>query len=101
MIVKLTEVIKNSSGVAKSPGDNRTYSLREVYVNPEHVVCVREDIRHLQLLKAGALPEELDENHKFSHVIMQRGQSGIDLIVVGEPKYIEKKLRSGVNLLNG
>jgi len=41
MLVKLTEVHHNSTLTTKSE-----YSLREVFVNPEHVVMIREEGRY-------------------------------------------------------
>ena len=38
MLVKLTEVHHNSTLTTKDK-----YSLREVFVNPEHVVMIREE----------------------------------------------------------
>ena len=46
MLVRLTEVC-NTGAVT----NNAQYSLREVYVNPEHVVMVREEQRLKQKLK--------------------------------------------------
>ena len=50
--IRLIEVSKSSNIIKNSP-----YTLREVYINPEHVVCLREDTFTSQLLKEGKLPE--------------------------------------------
>jgi hypothetical protein len=86
-IVKLIEVSK-SSNVINGAG----YTLKEIFVNPEHVVCLREDYHTLQLLQEGRLPDNLDTRQKFTKVQMNRGSTGLDVIVVGCPSVVEEKL---------
>lgn len=100
MFVTLTEVVENTTTTAVN-GGNR-YTLREVTINPEYVVCVREDAGMQRALNEGRLPSELSETHQFTRVYLDRGQSGIDLVVVGEPHVIEAKLIPNTReLLNG
>ena len=49
---KLIEVTQNSATA-------KTYSLREVFVNPEFVVSLTPDINTKRLLTEGRLPEGL------------------------------------------
>tara|TARA_Y100000296_G_scaffold70998_1_gene86109 strand:+ start:280 stop:531 length:252 start_codon:yes stop_codon:yes gene_type:complete len=70
----------------------QTYTLREVFVNPEHVVMVREESRMTQLNEQGLLPSELDKNHRFSKLIINRGHTGSEIVVVGAPEIIEATL---------
>tara|TARA_R110002020_G_scaffold173191_4_gene363962 strand:+ start:1665 stop:1916 length:252 start_codon:yes stop_codon:yes gene_type:complete len=70
----------------------QTYTLREVFVNPEHVVMVREESRMQQLNEQGMLPSELDKNHRFSKLIINRGHTGSEIVVVGAPEIIETTL---------
>jgi hypothetical protein len=86
-IVKLVEVSKSSSVVSGAG-----YTLREIFVNPEHVVCLREDYYTQQLLVEGKLPNNLDTRQKFTKVQLNRGSTGLDVIVVGCPSIIEEKL---------
>ena len=44
MLVKLTEVCNNGAVTTK-----KLYSLREVFINPEHVVMIREEKRMKEL----------------------------------------------------
>ena len=44
MLIKLTEIYNNGALTMR-----QTYTLREVFVNPEHVVMVREESRMTQL----------------------------------------------------
>ena len=91
MIVKFVEVFESTR--VHSNESNRTFALREVFVNPEQVVCVRSDVELQQRLQEGFLPDGLDPRQEFSKIYLNRGQSGLDIIVVGRPAIIEKELQ--------
>jgi hypothetical protein len=88
MIIKLVEVFENK----KFTQEAKRYSVREVFVNPDHVVCLRSEPNYGRLLQEGVLPEGLDSRQEFTRVHMSRGQLGLDIIVVGSPSSIEDKL---------
>jgi|19_taG_2_1085344.scaffolds.fasta_scaffold20749_4 hypothetical protein len=90
MIIRFTEVYEATRSHAKDT--QRSFSLREVFINPEHVVCVRSDPGFKRNLMEGTLPEGLDTRQEFSRVYMNRGQAGLDVVVVGDPDIIEEKL---------
>jgi hypothetical protein len=70
----------------------RSYSLRSVYVNPAHVVCLREDGDAGMLLREGRLPPGLDDRQSFTRISINKGTYGQDLIVVGKIDEVYKKL---------
>ena len=92
MLVKLTEVCSNG---AITIGEK--YKLREVFVNPEHVIMIREDHRVRELNEQGRLrmvgEDSLDEKHRFSKLTINRGHSGSEIVVVGAPHIIEGSLK--------
>ena len=93
MIVKLVEIIRTSKFMSENGSlSKENYILREVFVNPDHVVCLREDGLYKKLLMEGHLLDDLDENQSFTKVYLNRGQSGIELTIVGEPSSVQKKL---------
>jgi hypothetical protein len=96
MLVKLTEVCNNGAVTT-----NKLYSLREVFVNPEHVVMIREEKRLRELNENGKVAAGLDENHQFSKLTINRGQAGTEIIVVGSPSTIENSLKKPPQLLRG
>ena len=61
--VKLTEVFKQNRFTSK---DDK-YKMRPIYVNPDFVICLREDEQTLKILKEdqGLLPDGLDARHEF------------------------------------
>ena len=96
MLVKLTEVCNNGAVTT-----NKHYSLREIFVNPEHVVMIREEKRMKELNERGKVAANLDGAHQFSKLTINRGQSGTEIIVVGAPEIIENTLNKGKQLLRG
>ena len=98
MLVTLVEVVETKRGYSQTTSENRTgavYSLREVTVNPSHVVCLREDTNMSQRLDEGRLPKDVDTRQQFTRVYLDRGQSGLDLTVVGSLHQTQEKL--GIN----
>ena len=86
-LVKLTEVCHNNTLTTQ-----QDYTLREVYINPEHVVMIREEARMRQLNEDGSLPPELNSGHQFTKLTINRGHTGTEIIVVGSPSIIETSL---------
>ena len=79
------------------------YGLREVFINPSHVVCIRpEDVLKNKMLTEGAYPEGLHEEQGFTRLYLNRGQVGLDMVVVGSAEVVEAKLfESQKKLLRG
>ena len=88
MLVRLTEVCAN--GAVTTPNN---YVLREVFINPEHVVMIREERRIKELNERGLLSEGLDTEHRFSKLTINRGQTGTEIVVIGAPDLVETKLQ--------
>ena len=103
MLVTLTEVAENTK--ARSIGSaerTKVYTLREILVNPSHVVCLREDGSTNRLLAEGHLPQGMDPRQRFTRVFLERGQAGIDVVVVGSPDQIREIIRkNNKELLKG
>tara|TARA_R100000315_G_C5202642_1_gene119376 strand:- start:593 stop:829 length:237 start_codon:yes stop_codon:yes gene_type:complete len=77
------------------------YSLREIFINPEHVVMIREEKRMKELNESGKVASGLNQNHKFSKLTINRGQAGTEIVVVGSPEIVESTLKAGKQLLRG
>jgi hypothetical protein len=97
MLVRLTEICQNNLLTSKK--DN--YTLREVFVNPEHVVMIREEARMQSLSEQGHLPEDLSTSHRFTKLTINRGQTGTEIVVVGAPDIIERSLNQNKKLIRG
>ena len=89
MLIKLTEVCTNGAVTTR-----QDYMLREIFVNPEHVIMIREERRLQELNEMGRLAGGLDSNHKFSKLTINRGHTGTEIIVVGVPEIVETQLNT-------
>ena len=96
MLVRLTEIHHNSTLTTKSE-----YTLREVFVNPEHVVMIREELRMKQLNENGSLPDNLSQTHRFTKLTINRGHTGTEIVVIGAPDIVEQTLNNNSQLLRG
>jgi len=96
MVIKLVEVCK-SMGI----GTTENYALKEVFINPEHVVCLRSDDLTRQRLQENKLPDELDRRQEFTRIQLNRGHNGLDVVVVGAPSLVEQKLKMPRQVLHG
>ena len=100
-MVKFIEIKETNKFTALSAGHSAGYTLREIFINPEHVVCIREDESAKKQLKEGHMPDDLDERQGFTMIHLNRGQSGIDVTVIGTPALVEQKLNNSKQLLKG
>lgn len=90
MLVRLTEVCQSSYTVPTT----EDYTLREVFINPEHVVMIREESRMRKLNEQGKLSKDLDKKHRFTRLTINRGHTGTEIVVVGSPSVIEGTLNN-------
>ena len=97
MIVRLVEIFETTGRSNKAQS---LYSLREVYINPDHIVCMREDVKTKNKLISGVLPLDLNPDQEFTKIFINRGSWGSDLVVIGTPEAIQEKLK-GKKILQG
>jgi len=94
-MIKLIEVC----GSSKTSSEK--YSLREIYVNPKHVISLRQESKYKQKLQEGLLPADLDLRQEFTRIVLDKGSVGLEVIVVGDPNIINEKLNGGRRVLKG
>jgi len=87
-MIKLVEVIQTFKN---------DYSLREVFINPAHVVYLREDTNIKTRLNEGTgnFPDGLDLRQNFTRLQVHNGTTGSEFIIVGAPHLVEAKLKGG------
>ncbi len=90
MVVKLVEVHSHHAVTS-----NKSYTLREVFINPQRVVSMREDTGFSSLLSDGELRAGLSNNQTFTRIFLDQGQGGRSIVVVGDPMSVDKKLTEG------
>lgn len=93
MNIKLVEVFQHKNVSHKGlAAAKQSFSLRTVFINPEHIVCMRADDLMRGRLNEGLLPENMDSRQEFTKLYINRGQSGLDVTVVGGPELVQKKI---------
>ena len=93
-LISLVEVYKNTH-----PLQGETflrYGLREILLNPEHVVAIRENLTLEEKLEKGLFPEGLDRRQRFTklQLSMGNGQSSVSINIVGDTRLVAEKLLS-------
>lgn len=98
-MIKLVEICESFNTTSAS---QKSYILREIYVNPKHIISLREEASYKQKLVEGTLPDNLDSRQSFTRLTLDKGHSGLDVVVVGSPGAIESKLnKNKKELLRG
>tara|TARA_A100001515_G_C4473631_1_gene177693 strand:- start:228 stop:521 length:294 start_codon:yes stop_codon:yes gene_type:complete len=93
MLVRLIEIYNKRTFASNTDGKVEEYSLREVFVNPQHVVCLRENDSLKTRLANTELGKDIHPAESYTKIYINRGQSGLDLDVVGDLTAIMNKLQ--------
>ena len=97
MLVKLIDIYNKKTYATNSNGKTEEFSLREVFDNPKHVVCMRENDSLKSRLNDTNLGNEIHPAGSYTKIYINRGQTGLDLDVVGDLSSIHHKLQEGAN----
>jgi len=103
MLIKLVEIKQTSDAKKFTNETEKEYLLSEIFVNPEHIICMREDtLLGQQFSESKQLfPKNLDKRQNFTRLNLQRGQFGLDIAVVGSPKIISDKINENKKTSTG
>ena len=71
-----------------------SFSMGEVWINEKYVVNVSPAPSYKRLLREGSLPPHLDENHEFTAITVNQGNTTRTHVVVGEAAFIASRLDS-------
>ena len=86
-MIKLIEVYRE-----KQLGASNIFDMREVYINPAHVVCMYDDPSMMKNLNEGYLPAGMDKRQSFTRLRLNQGQSLYQITVVGNMNVVSEKL---------
>ena len=94
--VKLTEIYSVGNGSEK------TFSVRQIYINSSHVVCMREEQALKNILAEGRLIDGLDKRQNFTRMTVNNNSMQQDILVIGAIDEIYNKFHTEAkNLLRG
>ena len=93
-MIKLTEIVKIAGTYNESlKKNNASYRLREVFVNPQHVVVMREDETLNMVAERGGVIDGLEPNVRFTVLNLNIGSNTtLKCTVAGTPTSIMEKL---------
>lgn len=86
--------------VYERPGIN-TYGMREITINPQHVVAFREDLPAKSALQENRMPDGLSKNVAFTRIYLNSGQFNLNVVVADPPSVVESKMTGAKKLLKG
>lgn len=89
-MIKLIQVIRANQ--------KSEFYLRQVNVNPNHIVSINPSDEFIMLLHQSKLPEGLDNNHEFVEISFSNGKT---IIAVGTPQLISERITDARKLLLG
>jgi len=103
MIVKFTEVYESRKGTTSisSNPTHRSFDTRDIYINPAHVVCIREEGPRFGNLLRENTAANVNPDNTFTRVFINRGQTGIDVTVVGSAVQVTEQLAQNSQVLCG
>jgi len=88
-LIKLVEVYEDTSHGLTS---RERYALREVIVNPDHVIVLRDNQSLVEKLRNDLLPEGLDPRQEFTKLTFDGGHSSLTINVVGDIDTVSQSL---------
>lgn len=77
------------------------YGMRDITINPQHVVAFREDPGVTNALNENRLPNGLSKNVGFTRIYLNSGQFSLNVVVAGSPDMVEQKITTSKKLLKG
>ena len=89
-MIKLVQVIQANH--------NHDYYLREININPGHIVSINSSDKFIVLLHQNKLPEGLNSQHEFVEISFSNGKT---IIAVGSANQITEKIEAAKKLLLG
>jgi hypothetical protein len=91
-MVRLTEIVEENMAT--------NFSVRSVFVNPCHVVMVRDDNRFRNLLGEGKLSHlGVDSNMQFCRITVRGGSGNYEITVMGSSDMVYEKIQTSTKTL--
>tara|TARA_R110001583_G_scaffold69257_2_gene196459 strand:- start:260 stop:556 length:297 start_codon:yes stop_codon:yes gene_type:complete len=93
-MIKLTEIISTAGQYDSDVGKNTiSYKLRDVFVNPTHVIMMREDEDYGKKNQEQGLVSGLSKSVKFTRLNLNMGSNvTLKCTVTGTPESVMEKL---------
>ncbi len=94
-MIKFIEIYEDSLGYDESIGTCKSsFSLRELYLNPDYIISMSENNRLKQKSKSGILVDGMNENATFTELTVVASGKTMPKVynVVGQPSSFLNKI---------
>lgn len=92
MFIKLLEIYEEIVNYNKAEGF-KTFSIREIAINPSYITNLKNDLLVENTLRDNPkCAEGLQKQQKFTRLYLNRGNSGYEIVVLGDLDSILKLL---------
>ena len=91
-MVKFVEVFESN---------NNNYNMREVVINPSHVIALREDDTAKRALNESRMPKGISPETSFTKVYLNSGNFNLMMTVASPISIVEQKLAGTKKILKG
>ena len=94
MFIKMIEVYSELNNSPKAFDNIKRFHLREMVVNINYIVSLKEESSMQYYLERGQLPEGLKKDQEFTSLTLMKGHMSTDTIIVGSLESIQKIINS-------
>ena len=94
MLIKLASVNEEVINFNSAQG-HKNYTVTQVYINPQHIVVLKEDIQYVELNVKNKLPDIFEKGQNFTRILLNRGSVGEEITVIGDLKSIATIINEG------
>ena len=103
MLVKLVEIHMENTHTRLGEGSTfpKDYVLKEIYINPKHIVMMRENRGMKSKISKYGISKDLHPEQEFTTLRINSGHSGVDVTVIGSLSSLQEKLNLNKQLLKG
>lgn len=91
MLIKLTTIHEEIINFNSAQGQKK-YVIQEIFINPFHIVSLKEDLQYVELHVKGYLPDGFSKNQKFTRIAINRGNMGEEFTAIGDLSGLAKKI---------
>ena len=98
-MIKLVEIYEDRTQTNLKMSNKSLFSLRETYINPDHILYLRENTDIKRRLVESNLSVDLDVRQDVTTVHLNKGNAGLTINVIGSLQQIEEKVRVNKKVL--
>lgn len=96
MLIKFIS-IEEYYGNLNSAVGQRSFLISEVYINPNFIITMKEDLKYIELSISKKLPDGFARDQKFTRISLNKGNMGQEITVIGDVVSLIEKINGVKN----